>query len=54
MADLFDALIEETTLKFTPLADLARPKTLAEVVGQEHLLSPGKPLFEAIASGEPH
>lgn len=27
-----------------PLADLLRPKTLAEVVGQQHLVSEGKPL----------
>lgn len=54
MADLFDSLIEESTLQFSPLADLARPKNLSEVVGQEHLLAPGKPLFEAFKSGQPH
>jgi putative ATPase len=32
----------------TPLADRIRPRTLDEVVGQEHILAPGKPLREAI------
>jgi putative ATPase len=32
----------------TPLADRMRPHTLDEVVGQEHILAPGKPLREAI------
>lgn len=27
-----------------PLADQIRPKTLDDVVGQEHLIAPGKPL----------
>jgi putative ATPase len=31
-----------------PLAERMRPRTLDELVGQEHLLSPGKPLREAI------
>jgi putative ATPase len=33
-----------------PLAELLRPKTLAEVVGQSHLLGPGKPLRVAFDS----
>ena len=37
-----------------PLADALRPKTLDEVVGQEHLLGPGKPLRLAFESGRPH
>jgi len=37
-----------------PLADLLRPKTLDEVVGQSHLLGPGKPLRLAFESGKPH
>src|ERR1043166_8373237 len=37
-----------------PLADALRPKTLDEVVGQEHLLGPGKPLRFAFESGRPH
>ncbi|MEN9560719.1 MAG: hypothetical protein RLZZ502_1930 [Pseudomonadota bacterium] len=38
----------------TPLAEQLRPKTLAEVVGQAHLLAPGRPLATAIAAGRPH
>lgn len=34
-----------------PLADKIRPKTLDDVVGQEHLLSEGKPLRKIIDSG---
>ncbi len=34
-----------------PLADKIRPKTLDNVVGQEHILSPGKPLRRIIDSG---
>ena len=31
-----------------PLAERVRPRTLDELIGQEHLLAPGKPLREAI------
>lgn len=34
-----------------PLADMVRPQELSEVVGQEHLLSPGKPLRNILESG---
>ena len=34
-----------------PLADKIRPKTLADVVGQEHILADGKPLRRIIESG---
>src|ERR1700749_3090801 len=34
-----------------PLAARMRPRTLDEVVGQRHLLAPGKPLREAIERG---
>jgi putative ATPase len=37
-----------------PLADRMRPRTLEEVVGQDHLLGPGKVLRAAIESGELH
>jgi putative ATPase len=37
-----------------PLADALRPRTLDEVVGQRHLLGPGKPLRIAFESGKPH
>ena len=37
-----------------PLADRMRPRTLAEFVGQSHILDVGKPLRMAIESGQPH
>ncbi|WP_156970683.1 replication-associated recombination protein A [Andreprevotia chitinilytica] len=37
-----------------PLAERLRPRTADEVVGQRHLLAPGKPLALAIAAGQPH
>jgi putative ATPase len=38
----------------TPLAERLRPKAVAEVIGQRHLLAPGKPLAVAFATGKPH
>lgn len=46
MAGLFDAKPEP------PLAEALRPRSLDEVVGQTHLLGPGKPLRLAFDSGE--
>jgi putative ATPase len=37
-----------------PLADRMRPRTLDDVVGQEHLLGPGRVLRRAIERGELH
>ena len=37
-----------------PLADRIRPASLDEVVGQEHLLGPGKLLSEMVAAGRLH
>jgi putative ATPase len=37
-----------------PLAERLRPRTLAEVIGQQHLLGPGKPLRVAFDSGRLH
>jgi putative ATPase len=37
-----------------PLAEQLRPQTPDEVIGQQHLLGPGKPLRLAFASGQPH
>lgn len=48
MADLF------TNEPRQPLAEALRPKTLDEVIGQRHLLGPGKPLRLAFESGQPH
>ena len=35
-----------------PLAERMRPKTLEEIVGQDHLLGPGKPLQTIVARGQ--
>ena len=48
-ADLF-----ETKRPDAPLAEALRPRSLDEVVGQSHLLGPGKPLRLAFDSGKPH
>jgi len=37
-----------------PLAEALRPATLDQVIGQSHLLGPGKPLRLAFESGKPH
>jgi putative ATPase len=37
-----------------PLAERLRPHTLQDVIGQQHLLGPGKPLRVAFESGQPH
>jgi putative ATPase len=37
-----------------PLAEALRPRTLDEVIGQQHLLGPGKPLRLAFESRHPH
>jgi putative ATPase len=37
-----------------PLAEQLRPRTLADVVGQQHLLGEGMPLRIAFESGQPH
>lgn len=39
---------------YQPLAARLRPLKLAEFIGQEHILSPGKPLYEALQSGQAH
>jgi len=48
MTDLFK------TSPLPPLAEALRPGTLDEVIGQRHLLGPGKPLRVAFESGRPH
>jgi len=48
MSNLFDSTPPP------PLAEALRPKTIAEVIGQRHLLATGKPLSLAFASGQPH
>ena len=39
---------------YQPLAERLRPRTLGEVVGQQHVLGPGMPLRLAFESGRPH
>lgn len=48
MPSLFDSK------PIAPLAEALRPKTIDEVIGQAHLLGPGKPLRLAFESGQPH
>lgn len=38
----------------SPLAERLRPRTLAQVIGQQHLLGPGMALRLAFESGQPH
>jgi putative ATPase len=49
--DMFDL---EQPAAYQPLAERMRPKRLADVVGQDQLLSAGKPLAVALAAGTPH
>jgi putative ATPase len=49
MADLFG-----TASPSAPLAEALRPRSIDEVIGQRHLLGPGKPLRLAFESGKPH
>ncbi len=51
MADLFAGNPAPGSV---PLAERLRPRSLADVVGQSHLLGPDKPLRVAFASGRPH
>src|SRR5688572_21820787 len=48
--DLFEAHARLDPLT-TPLAERMRPKTLDEVVGQDHILGPGKLLRRAVEQG---
>ena len=53
MSDLFEAGgLEEDAPR--PLADRLRPKTLADVVGQDHIIGPEGPIGRMIAQGRPH
>jgi putative ATPase len=56
-----DETVPQTSLELgfadpaaAPLAERLRPKTLDEVIGQRHLLGPGKPLRVAFESGRLH
>lgn len=47
-------LFGSATPAYQPLAARMRPRNLDDYIGQEHLLSPGKPLREAISRGQLH
>jgi putative ATPase len=53
MSDLFEAggLADEAP---RPLADRLRPKSLAEVVGQDHIIGPEGPIGRMVAQGRAH
>ena len=46
--------MNSTPSNHQPLAERLRPKTLAEVIGQQHLLGEGMALRVAFESGQPH
>lgn len=50
--DLFDYGSEKLSKMKAPLADRMRPESFAQFVGQEHILGPGKPLYQAIISDQ--
>ena len=53
--DLFDPPASDSPAKLpAPLADRMRPRSLDEVVGQEHLIGPGKVLRRALEDGALH
>jgi len=43
-----------STAPTAPLAETLRPASLDEVIGQSHLIGPGRPLRLAFESGKPH
>ena len=51
MADLFDTVGETPSNAPRPLADRLRPKTLGEVIGQEHILGDDGPLGQMLLHG---
>jgi putative ATPase len=46
--DLFEASVD---LSLQPLAERLRPQTIAEIIGQEHILGPNKPLAKLLRAG---
>ncbi|MDO5641660.1 MAG: replication-associated recombination protein A [Paracoccus sp. (in: a-proteobacteria)] len=55
MADLFDTAPDpapsQAGIRAAPLAERIRPRTLAEVIGQEDVLAPGGPLGAMLGAG---
>jgi putative ATPase len=55
VADLFEAEPDPAAASAAvPLAERLRPRQLSEVIGQTHLLAPGRPLHAALAAGRLH
>lgn len=53
MSDLFESAgLPDNAPR--PLADRLRPKTLAEVVGQDHIIGPDGPIGRMVAANRPH
>jgi len=52
--DLFDTPASPAQSPPAPLADRMRPRSLDEVVGQQHLIGPGKVLRRALEEGRLH
>ena len=50
---LFDAAEDDAAARVAPLAVRMRPRTLDEVVGQQHLLGPGAPLRRLVEGDAP-
>lgn len=50
--DLFEASLEDRFAEYAPLAARMRPRTLDEIVGQEHVLGRGRALRALVESGE--
>lgn len=46
--------IEQLSELYEPLASRMRPRNLQEFVGQDHILAPGQPLYQAITNGPAH
>jgi putative ATPase len=42
--DLFSASVDDQLARRAPLADRLRPRSLDDIVGQDHLIGPGQPL----------
>lgn len=49
-----DSLFGSETAGYQPLAARLRPRNLDEFAGQAHLTAPGKALYQAVTSGQPH
>src|SRR5205814_7280935 len=53
-ADLFSAAAEQSRRRNAPLADRMRPRDLDELVGQTHLVAPGRLLRDMIEGQRLH